>query len=106
MNFALRTAENSESRQRHAALVVRAGRVLAVGINVDKNHPTILEESVVKHKASVHAEVRALRRVVDATGCTLYVARAMRCGRAGNSKPCSNCDTYIRSRGVKRVIYT
>lgn len=79
---------------------------MSVGINVNKNHPNVLGEVLVKQHASVHAEVRALARIEDARGCTLYVARMMKCGSPGNSKPCDNCDDYIRARGVKRVVYT
>lgn len=54
---------------------------------------------------SAHAEAR-LARKLD-VGSTVYVARVRRDnGKLAMSKPCPNCERCLRSRGVKKVMYT
>lgn len=106
MNVAFRTAENSECRMKHAAVVVKNGNILSIGINKNINHPDILSESHVKQNASRHAEMVALRRVANPEGATIFVARVMRDGSEGMSKPCKNCQRELDKAGVKRVVYT
>lgn len=86
--------------------MTRGGRVLATGVNIDKNHPKVLDENDIKYHASVHAEARVLKQIADPRGCTVYVARLMKDGTAGNSEPCGVCYNLLKSSGVRKVIYT
>lgn len=51
-----------------------------------------------------HAEAR-LAAKLD-VGATVWVARITRGGIVALAKPCPNCETLLRRRGVRRVIYT
>lgn len=99
-------AQTSLCNQRHGAVVIRNGNVVAFAPNKDRNNVDILDESHVKTHASVHAEVAALSRVSNPRGCTVYVSRAMKTGVPGNSKPCPRCAKYLEDAGVKRVVWT
>jgi deoxycytidylate deaminase len=85
---------------------VKNGNVLAVGVNRDKNHPSIMSEGHIKPGACVHAEVDALRRVANPRGSVVYVARVDRSGMPAYSRPCPNCEQTLSSAGVKRVFHT
>lgn len=106
MKRAFEIAKQSKCRQQHGAVVIRNGNVLAVATNKDRNLVNNLDESHVKEHASVHAEVAALSQVANPKGCTVFVARVMRDGKPGYSKPCSRCERYLKNAGVRRVVWT
>ena len=51
-----------------------------------------------------HAEARVLKKA--GLGAILYVARVTRDKKWCMAKPCASCQNLIRSRRVKRVVYT
>jgi tRNA(Arg) A34 adenosine deaminase TadA len=51
-----------------------------------------------------HAESRCVRKL-DA-GATVYVARARVDGSAGPARPCRGCETLLRARRVRRIVFT
>jgi deoxycytidylate deaminase len=87
-------------------VAVKNGNILALGWNVDINHPAQMSEEHIKARASLHAEMRALAQVSNAKGVTLYVARINRKGVPAMSKPCIRCQDALQSLGVKKVIHT
>lgn len=91
---------------RHGAVVVKGGRVVSVGINKFRNHPTILEKCNVRTAASTHAEIDALSRVKDPHGAVIYVARVNNSGRKRFSRPCPRCYAELERAGVKKIVYT
>ena len=108
LNKALGVAMESDCKQRVGAVVVKAGKVLAVATNRDLNDPAILEQSKVYMHAAICAERRALAMISDdmAKGAVVYVARAAR--KDDNfacSKPCERCQKVMKSAGVKRAVY-
>ena len=105
LNLASRIAETSSVDKRHGAVVVKAGRVLAVGVNKWRNQALVNPDSYAPH-LTVHAEVDALSRLSDAKGATLYISRLDKFGREQYSKPCPRCEKAIIESGVKAVIYT
>ena len=103
---AFEIAQTSQCHQRHGAVVIRNGNVVSTAVNRDRNLVDNLDEAHVKEHASVHAEVAALSKVSNPKGCTVYVARAMRSGGPGMSKPCTRCEEYLAASGVRRVVWT
>lgn len=96
-------AQKSNCYHKHAAAVVKGGRILSVGYNKNRNPGRAWEDN---KPCSEHAEVAALRQIKDASGVTVYVMRISRNGTLGLSAPCTACKKYIKSRGVKKVIYS
>ena len=81
--------------QRHVAVIVKSGRILAVGRNRDKTHPVAVAfgDDGARILKSIHAELDAISRVKNKEqlrGATIYVARVGRSGHPGMSCPCSN----------------
>lgn len=108
LDLATKVAETSEVRRQHGAVVVRGGRVLAVGVNRWRNRHTVIVPVQDEYNLTIsyHAEAEALSRVSDATGATIYIARIDAQGRPRFSRPCENCAKLLEAAGVKRVIYT
>lgn len=82
------------------------GRVLSIGINTNRNDPSIIGDAQLAY--SVHAEVAALRaHGSKVKNGTIYIARI---GKKNDepmmSKPCENCQKALKDAGVKKVIYT
>ena len=91
---------------KHGSVIVKGGRVISTGINKERNHPRIVSSEHIKTDCSVHAEIDALKKVKDASGSTVYIARVNRKGQARDSKPCSRCYSTLRNNGIKKIIYT
>lgn len=103
---AIRAAELSTCRTRHATVIAHGPRVLAVAVNSDRNHPMICSDP--KTEAAFHSEINALRQVkgFDPSKITVYNARIDRAGKPRMSKPCLRCARVLESLGVKRIIWT
>lgn len=106
---ALRIASTSTCRQKHGAVITRGGSVIAVGINTQRNHPSIPTDRPRNETPySYHAEANAIRgaRKSDIDGATLWVARINNQGAARLSLPCESCMNLIIKSGIKRVVFT
>lgn len=86
------------------AVVVRGGRMLAGASNDLRNSASM--DGVPFEECSVHAEVAALKRVKNAQGSTVYVARVLKNGRRGLARPCKRCQRQLKAAGVRQAIWT
>lgn len=105
LDLALKVSLLSSAKDKHGAVLVKGGRVLAVGTNIPRNEPLCLSEEHM-YNISVHAEEAVLRQVKNSTGCVLYVARSNRAGNPMLSKPCDRCYGILVRSGVKKVFHT
>ena len=97
--------------QRHVAVIVKSGRILAVGRNRDKTPPVAVAfgDDGARILKSIHAELDAISRIKNKEqlrGATIYVARVGRSGHPGMSCPCSMCQDLINKYGLKRAVFT
>jgi deoxycytidylate deaminase len=110
LDLAFKIASLSTCTQKHGAVIVKGGRVMAVGINKDRNDPGFVASDTAEGAKgtifSVHAEMMALAKVKDPRGAILYVARRSRTGLRAFSRPCDNCTKALIKAGVKSVVYT
>lgn len=97
---AIKFAEHSQLRVRVGAYVVGRGKRHAGACNKERNHPRINYL-----QASTHAEIGALRKLPDASGGTVYVARLGAKGRLLPSFPCHRCVPALIATNVKRVVW-
>ena len=79
------TSQSQAKQQRMAAIVVRGGAVLSVGINHRFNH----------------CERRALRPHHDYSGATIYIARHNKL----LSRPCDDCQKLLIYAGIRQAVY-
>lgn len=96
-------SKHSQYKIKVGAVLVVAGHVLSVGFNKIKYS----REYSHLQEQSLHAEMSCLktcgRDYVDKA--TIYVYRETKNGPA-LAKPCVKCQTVLKSRGVKRAVYS
>lgn len=93
--IAYKEALKGIGRQRHGAVVVSGGRILAKACN--------------HYGSGAHAEVRALKRVpheAKDSATELIVVRARKDRKFGNSKPCPECQAAIKEARIKVVYFS
>lgn len=89
-----------------SAVVVKGGRVLAMGVN--RNNPGYLKSRLYERFQGIHAEVDAVRQCEpeELRGAELYVVgHRPRSGALITSKPCEACQAYLSDVGLKAVYY-
>lgn len=91
---------------KHGAILVKGGAVQSMGVNTQKNHPTIVDAENTPWHCGDHAEIAALKRASVTAGGTLYVARVRFDGSWAMSKPCRNCQQAIDAAQIKRVVWS
>lgn len=108
LNLAVELAKTSQCRQRHGAVVVAGGSVIATGVNKFRNHPNVLSEYDVLLGASHHAEMDAIKQLQYRVlhNAVIYVARVNKRGIERYSRPCNRCYPMLISHGIKEVVYT
>lgn len=100
-------AASFEGEHSLGAVVVKSGRVLAVGANRHRQTlDTAVNGGVPRDAWSFCAEETALKQIEDGAGATLYVARVTPGGNYGLAKPCKKCRNLIKEKGISRVVYT
>lgn len=104
--MATRIAETSEVPQRHGAVIVKSGRVLAVGVNKWRNRNIKNNDLEYNPHLTYHAEIDALNRFADVEGATIYIARVDKKGEPRFSRPCSRCLKALKDAGIKKIVYT
>jgi deoxycytidylate deaminase len=101
----MKIASTSTANNKHGCVIVKGGSVQSVGVNSNRNHPTIVSHP--KTDSSVHAEVAALKALdFDAEDCIAYIARVNNRDDAMMSKPCDRCMNELIAAGIKRVVWT
>jgi len=106
LNIAAKTAHASELNQRHGAVIVKSGRVLAIGLNKKRNYDLVTTSKVNNGDFTVHAEIDALSRVSNPEGATIFIARVNVNGVEMLSRPCDRCAQALADARVKNIIYT
>lgn len=105
LNIAIKAAGSSDMKKKHGAVVVKSGRVLAIGINKFRNHPAQTASDRIQDECSVHAEIDAISRC-DPRGASLFVARVNNSGEVRYSRPCKRCGAILEKVGIKKVVWS
>lgn len=102
-------------RCRHAALIVKGGVILGIGINrVKMNRKMVLPIKLglskvdINRVTTIHAEVSAIMNVKNKKnlhGATLYVARAFQ-NKELMSCPCDLCLFHLREHKIRTVVFS
>lgn len=85
------------------SVIVSNGKVVSTGYNQIKTHPD--SPHPFKH---IHAEFKAVLAAnrANLSGASIYVYKEDKNGYISMCKPCSSCERFLRSVGIKRVYYT
>lgn len=97
---------SAHNRCRVGAVLVNK-RPVVVGFNKHKSH-TKYANPEVHVKLSVHAEIDCIIEAKDKNikGWSVYVYREDCNGNIANSRPCIDCLTELKSRGIRKIYYT
>ena len=111
LNRTLKHALSSECHQQHGAMLVKSGRIISLSVNKNYNNADMFCNNLFnkyRDKISIHAEIAAIKGVSEdvVKGSTIYVARVLKNGGPGLSKPCKSCEKTLNEMGVKKVIYS
>lgn len=110
--------------ERHAAIIIRGGKIIGFGVNTLKVHPMVLEP-VLRGQSNrlvtvnlignpnvlltLHAEMVAIRSVRNKEllrGSTIFVGRYSKFHGEMLSCPCESCEYYLKKYGIKRAVYS
>ena len=115
--MARRNATLSDFDRIHIGCVaVYKGKVISMGHNTQKTHPTqkiyngyrqLVNEEAMHH--SIHAEMMCLNKLserIPTNKIKLYVYRIRRDIPHGMARPCPACMAKIKELGIKNIYYT
>jgi len=102
---AISQALKSPLLRKHGAIVIKDNRVIARGFNRYIEACSIESK---RRKLSIHAEKDALSKVSngDLVGTILIVIRISPKGDLIMSKPCLNCQKYIKRKKISVTYYS
>ena len=103
---AIEQAYKSTCKKRHGAVIVKGGSIISTGYNKHRNRAELIDVEDLPNGVTVHAEVDALKKTKNPSGCTIYVVRIDRKGHIQMSKPCYNCWQVLTNSGIERIKYT
>ncbi|QWU18452.1 hypothetical protein KP014_19975 [Paenibacillus sophorae] len=106
MKYCIKKANQHQiDNYRHAACVVKGGRLVNVGVNTNKKGRLI---DPLYEEKGCHAELMALCSLSEeqVRGSVLYVAGWSKGNNIVNSKPCPICQQYIKKFDLKAVYYS
>lgn len=94
-----------------ALIYDKKGRVLSIGQNsYIKTHPLQAKHAELTgqpYKQFLHAEIHAITRCKDLSKAyKIFVTRYNKQGMPVLAKPCSVCESAIKSSGIRHVYYT
>lgn len=99
---AARQAEKSPMSCKHGAVIVKNGKIISKGHNINY--------SKMKHgKYSLHAEVSAIVNCYNKEllkGSKMYVVRVNNQGWFKISKPCPHCASCVKKYNISTVYYS
>jgi deoxycytidylate deaminase len=106
LKIAYRAAKKSTGEYRLGAVLVQRGKPISVGYN--KYNRTNKLAKKFFGVPSIHAECDALHKAgaTNIRGSVVYVARVRPRGELALSRPCDNCMNLLRTKGIRRVVYS
>ncbi|MCQ2210827.1 MAG: deaminase [Paludibacteraceae bacterium] len=110
MNFkneCIKVAKKSLQQQHHGCVIVKNGRIISRGCNIDYDNDFLKKFNPYKH---IHAEACAVMRanypLKHLKDSTMYVCRVGLDGNLMNSRPCPMCQKIIKAFNIKKVKYS
>ena len=106
-------------RCHHSSFILYKNRIVAIGSNLPKTHPTNLKNrkiskvtgedySTQKHICSEFNAINKLKKLtnIDTKKCTIVNIRYDRNKNLALAKPCMSCENLLRYFEFKRVVWT
>jgi|TARA_B110000046_G_C12628067_1_gene247485 tRNA(Arg) A34 adenosine deaminase TadA len=99
---AMEEAQRSDQNFKHGALLVKNRKIISQG----HNRTTTKCPS---HMFSIHAEIAAIKQFsekINIQNSHIYVVRINNQSSLADSKPCYNCQHFMKLHGISRVFYS
>jgi deoxycytidylate deaminase len=106
-------------RCHHSSFILYKNRIVAIGANLPKTHPTNLKNrkvskvtgedySTQKHICSEFNAIQKLRKLtnIDTKKCSIINIRYDRNKKLALAKPCMSCENLLRYFEFKKVVWT
>lgn len=106
-------------RCHHSSFILYKNRIVAIGSNLPKTHPTNLKNrkiskvtgedySTQKHICSEFNAINKLKRLtnIDTKKCTIVNIRYDRNKKLALAKPCMSCENLLRYFEFKKVVWS
>ena len=99
---AAKAASLATGKYRVGSALLRKSQLVSVGWNTTKTHPKNPSPN------SQHAEFSCLHGVrrQDMSSLQLFVVRLDSGDQFAMSKPCTDCQEFLRAAGLRRVVYS
>jgi len=108
IELATRTAHLSDHpRFRLGAVIAKGSRVLSLGTNKEKKSPRSTNPHTNQHGWTIHAELAAILPLSEDNlyGSIIYIARILKSGQWGCSRPCQDCMRIIQECKIKKIVF-
>ena len=102
IQHAIQEAEKSQQHFKHGAILVKKNKMISGGHNR-------VTRKCQSHMFSIHAEMAAINHSSQSQGLTntqIYVVRIDNNNLLADSKPCSNCQHFMKLHGITRVFFS
>jgi deoxycytidylate deaminase len=109
---ALAISSEGIGSSRHAAVIMRRGKIVSFGVNSTKSHPFQKQYSrnsnCIYFHAETHSIYNALKNISidELAKCDIYVLRVIKNGTVSESCPCIGCKKAIAAFNIKNVFYS
>ena len=110
---------NENKRCRHFSFITYKSRIVSIGWNSPKTHPTNLKNRKIsvrtgedfsnqKHTCSEFHAIKKLKSLtnIDTKKCTLVNIRFNRNKKIAFAKPCMSCKNLLKFHEFKSILYT
>lgn len=100
---------NLERRTSHIAFLVKQGKIVRIGLNSAKSHPSSLYHGYKDYQhTGLHAELNVCLKSgkENLKKYKMVVIRVNRNNQLENSKPCPGCQSVIKQFNVGEVWYS
>ena len=97
------------------AIIVKSGRVISTGrntiqdtffFNVQKYSKELWDINKCAEKNAILKALKMFDGLRHLAGATIYVTRFGTGGETKLAKPCVHCHEFIKTVGIKRIVYT
>ncbi len=107
IQIAIEEANKSNHRQKVGCIIFDKKRIISKGHNYAQKSVKKLHPKFQRFPFSIHAEVDTIIKAkTDLKGTSILVIRVNKNNQFRLSKPCSNCQEYIKYIKIKKVYYS
>jgi deoxycytidylate deaminase len=107
IQIAIEEANKSNHRNKVGCIIFDKKRIISKGHNYAQKSVKKLHPKFQRFPFSIHAEVEAIIKAkTDLKGMSLLVIRVNSDNQFRLSKPCINCQEYIKYVKIKKVYYS